>query len=393
MVKSRTERESWDRAGMSTPRHCVIDLYSGAGGLSLGAARAGFAVAAAVETDPQAYAAHSTNFPKTVHFRQDVSRLTGQRLMEAPGIPDEGLAGVIGGPPCQGFSCIGKNDASDERNGLFVYFFKLVAEMRPRFFLVENVPGILGGKHEHLVKEAIALVEGDYSVLPPIVLAAHEYGAPTTRRRAFFFGYRSGTMKKIRLEDFAPPTDVEQVRVREALDGLPVKVKPSWQTEEQGWRIARVKGDGYYHSRLHGQIPPGVGDPRALERLRTESRASGCLGTRHSRAVADRYASIPRGTRDPVSKSHRLDPAGFCPTIRAGTGSDRGRFQAVRPLHPIESRVITPREAARLQGFPDWFQFHPTKWHSFRQIGSSVSPILAERLLAVVFKALKDPKR
>jgi len=81
---------------------------------------------------------------------------------------------------------------------------------------------------------------------------------------------------------------------------------------------------------------------------------------------------------------------GFCPTLRAGTGPEKGSYQAVRPLHPTENRVITPREAARLQGFPDWFQFSPTKWHSFRQIGNSVSPILSERIFAVIRKALCD---
>ena len=93
------------------------------------------------------------------------------------------------------------------------------------------------------------------------------------------------------------------------------------------------------------------------------------------------------GEVDSVSKSYRLKYKGFCPTLRAGTGSDKGSYQAVRPLHPTENRVITPREAARLQGFPDWFQFHSTKWHSFRQIGNSVSPILAEHILRVVKEA------
>jgi len=109
----------------------------------------------------------------------------------------------------------------------------------------------------------------------------------------------------------------------------------------------------------------------------------------HSTRVAERYAMTAQGKYDPVSRSYKLYPNGFCPTLRAGTGPDHGSFQAVRPLHPTEARVITPREAARLQGFPDWFQFSPTKWHSFRQIGSSVSPIIAERILAVVLRALE----
>jgi DNA (cytosine-5)-methyltransferase 1 len=84
------------------------------------------------------------------------------------------------------------------------------------------------------------------------------------------------------------------------------------------------------------------------------------------------------GKSDPVTKAYRLEWNGQCPTIRAGTGADKGAFQAVRPLHPGKGRVITVREGARLQGFPDWFVFHPTKWHSFRMIGNSVSPIVSK---------------
>jgi DNA (cytosine-5)-methyltransferase 1 len=106
--------------------------------------------------------------------------------------------------------------------------------------------------------------------------------------------------------------------------------------------------------------------------------------------VAKRYANVKQGASDKISKSKKLDPTGFCPTLRAGTGKDKGSYQAVRPIHPTKNRVITPREAARLQGFPDWFVFHKTKWHSFRQIGNSVSPIVAERLLNVIREKIKN---
>ena len=100
--------------------------------------------------------------------------------------------------------------------------------------------------------------------------------------------------------------------------------------------------------------------------------------------MESRYASLDIGEQDPISKSVKLDPFGFCPTLRAGTGRDKGSFQAVRPIHFLSPRVITPREAARLQGFPDWFVFDKTKWHSFRQIGNSVSPLVAEQILSIL---------
>jgi DNA (cytosine-5)-methyltransferase 1 len=106
--------------------------------------------------------------------------------------------------------------------------------------------------------------------------------------------------------------------------------------------------------------------------------------TRHKREIARRYALIPGGKSDPITKSYKLMWDGQCPTLRAGTGQERGAFQAVRPLHPSKGRVITVREAARLQGFPDWFTFHPTKWHSFRMIGNSVSPLVSKGLLSAI---------
>jgi DNA (cytosine-5)-methyltransferase 1 len=243
-------------------------------------------------------------------------------------------------------------------------------------------------KYSGIIEEAYSFVEEQYVVLPPMVLTASDFGAPTTRTRVFFIGYRRDEMNPMTEETFSPPDDVEIVQVKDALSGLPNTIKPNWQTEEQGWRIVHAEGKGDFTSRLHEHIPVGVGDPVALERLRKESRASGNLGTIHSEEVAERYGNIEWGKSDPISKSYKLNPEGFCPTLRAGTGPDKGSFQAVRPLHPTQNRVITPREAARLQGFPDWFQFSSTKWHSFRQIGSSVSPIIAERILKTIYNSL-----
>lgn len=131
-------------------------------------------------------------------------------------------------------------------------------------------------------------------------------------------------------------------------------------------------------------LPPcGLGSKLAVEKL-NQGIVSGNYETKHTNLVAQRYASIKPGKSDKISKSKRLEWEGFCPTLRAGTGSDRGSYQAVRPLHPKMGRVITVREAARLQGFPDWFLFHPTKWHSSRMIGNSVPPLLSQAILKIL---------
>jgi DNA (cytosine-5)-methyltransferase 1 len=124
---------------------------------------------------------------------------------------------------------------------------------------------------------------------------------------------------------------------------------------------------------------------------RTMEASDNCTGhgtTLHTRSPLKRFSQLAPGERDPVGKYARLSWDGLCPTLRAGTGNDRGSYQAVRPIHPAEDRVITPREAARLQGFPDSFVFHPTVWHSCRMIGNSVSPILAKKLMQRIAKCL-----
>lgn len=361
----------------------VIDLYAGVGGLSLGAARAGFSVTAAVEIDKHALVAHKVNFPGVRHLGQDVSTLSGARLLQLAGLAAGDLCGLIGGPPCQGFSEIGLQSKSDPRNDLLVDFFRLVAETKPAFYVAENVPGLLNPKNAATLNRALALVPSGYTKLAPMIVAASDYGAPTSRKRVFFVGFDPERVDKLTRESFAPPEEKQDVRVRDALKGLPA-IRSDWLEASQGWRAVAAPGDGAFERRMAGEVPEGVGDPDSLKKYRERRVVSGFLGTAHEEATVERFRALRHGEVDAVSRARRLDPAGYCPTIRAGTGSDRGSFQAVRPIHPNSPRVIAPREAARLQGFPDWFQFHGTKWHAFRQIGNSVSPIVAESLLRAV---------
>jgi len=366
----------------------VIDLFSGVGGLSLGASRSGFHVATSVEVDPQALETHKKNFPETLHLDADVSTLKGKDLIEFSGIKKGGLSGLIGGPPCQGFSWMGKRDVTDGRNNLFTHFFRLVKELQPEFYLAENVLGILDEKYATLRQDAINLVKRNYIVLEPIKIKASEYGAPTTRTRVFFIGFRKGSNAGMSVEDFLPAQDIQQITVKTALRGLPITINPFWQEEEDGWQKIRKMPVCSFAVKVFGSIPSGVGHEPSLRRYLDRHEVSGCLGTIHSPEIIERYASLAPGQQDKTSKAVRLDINHFCPTLRAGTSRDKGSYQAVRPIHPTEPRVITPREAARLQGFPDWFVFHPTKWHSFRQIGNSVSPIVAEYVLSQLYKSV-----
>ena len=376
----------------------VIDLFAGVGGLSLGAARAGFAVALAVELDKHAIAAHRKNFPNVKHLAEDIGKLDGEKLLRHAGLKSRELDGLVGGPPCQGFSTIGRRCVGDPRNNLFHKFFSLVSECAPKFFIAENVLGILDSQYDDIRKLAFAQVTGEYTLLEPMQFKASDYGAATSRERVFFVGYRKDLDVKLSKADFESHKVKTPMTVAKALYGLPKQIRSQWLTEEQGWRVlAEPMPESNFAERIVNGIPKGVGDADAIRRFKEEGAVSGCLGTRHTPEVAARYASLKHGQKDHVSKAVRLKPDGLCPTLRAGTAADKGSYQAVRPIHPTAARVITPREAARLQGFPDWFQFAASKWHSFRQIGNSVSPFVAEIVLSVmcekVFVCSADEKQ
>jgi len=373
----------------SSARRRVVDLYSGIGGLGLGAARAGFELALSVDKDPILAKTHSVNFPASPHLEGDVSRLTGAELLEAANLKEGELSGVIGGSPCQGFSRIGRRNQADERNQLFIHFFRLVSELRPSFYLIENVQGILDAQNEAVVSRALSLIPEDYVVLEPFELNASDFGAATNRKRIFFFGYIADKCGGLSQVDFENAKWKEKSNVGEALTGLPRKIKKEWYKDDKGWRRLSVRMNGSFGEKFYGHIPEGVGDPETIEKLVEKDLVSGCIFTDHTSEVEKRFSTVVQGKSDLVSRMPRLKKSGLCPTLRAGTGSDKGSYMALRPIHFSEPRVITPREAARLQGFPDWFRFHKTKWHAFRGIGNSVSPFVAEAIFKVIFAKLK----
>lgn len=365
----------------------IIDLFCGVGGITLGALRAGFNVVASIDNDPRIKNTFIANFPSCTYLEAEISKILGKELLRQVNINGEVIHGIVGGPPCQGFSRIGLRKLDDERNFLFEHFFRLVAEIRPWFYVVENVIGILDARFNQMRREALSNVV-QYCNLDPIILNASDFGAATNRERVFFIGYLSDHFDGIYETDFAAPTKIEAINVETALRGLVSRISPDWQTEELGWRKLSCKPKGVFWQKVFDEIPEDVGDSYAVQQLKKYDRVSGCLGTKHTGAVIKRFSELAEGAVDAPSRAVRLQRNGFCPTLRSGTGPDHGSYQALRPIHPTEPRAITPREAARLQGFPDWFLFDSTKWHSFRQLGNSVSPILAEAILLKIAEKL-----
>lgn len=372
---------------MQSDRTCgtVVDLFSGCGGFSLGADLAGFRSLAAIDIDPTLQSAYRRNFPRSRAIQASVPCLDASDWPHLIGRqrPD----GVIGGPPCQGFSTIGRRRKDDPRNTLIHEFYRQVALLKPKFFIMENVQGLLGDDNISTLLDAISTVSGRYKVLDPLLVNAADYGAATSRRRVVVIGYDPDELDPIEPQTFAIKEPA--ATVRDAISDLPNPVPEV--KEDFGWAKypPRVPDDiSSYAKRLRAPPPEGLGSGEANDRHR-QGFVSGMTTTRHSREIIQRYASIAGGRSDPITKSYRLEWAGQSPTLRAGTGIDKGAFQAVRPLHPGKGRVITVREAARLQGFPDWFTFHHTKWHSFRMIGNSVSPLVSYGLLAPLAERMR----
>ncbi len=354
------------------PRPRIVDLFCGCGGFSLGAHRAGLSPSVAFDVDPILTSSFVGNFPNTKLRLADVALLDGRVIeAEAGGRVD----GVFGGPPCQAFSDIGRRSTSDPRRELLSHFFRIVAEVRPKFFVMENVRGLNYAEARPILDSGLNRVSGRYRIVGPMMLDAADFGAATRRRRLFVVGYDPREVDPIFEEDFNGGRR-SRVSVSAAINDLVDAEEVGTNGDFDLWRIARGVRSSVYASRL-----------RSRDLLFTGHRT-----TKHTPDVVQRFSKTLPGEVEPIGRHPRLDWLGQCPTLRAGTGSDRGSYQSVRPIHPSLSRVITVREAARLQGFPDSFRFHPTVWHSFRMIGNSVSPPMSEAIFSRIRVSLGLPK-
>lgn len=374
-----------------------IDLFAGAGGLSLGFEQAGFDIAAAVDVDPVHCAVHHFNFPDTTVIPRSVDKLSAVEIRDAASIGDRAVDCVFGGAPCQGFSMIGHRALDDPRNGLVRHFVRLVAELRPRTFVFENVKGLTVGRHRSFLEELVAEFEGaGYTVrLPWNVLNAANYGTPQSRQRLIVMGARGG----VPVPGYPEPTTGIAGHQRD-LVGLP-------DCPTCGDALGDLPdADGFPELLLDDEAATGAyGKPSAYaNEMQCLSNSAWHFGyvrnwdrtvltssarTRHTEISQRRFAETQSGTVEPISRFFKLHEDGVSNTLRAGTDGARGAFTSPRPIHYRYNRCITVREMARLHGFPDWFRLHGTKWHGARQIGNAVPPPLARAIAAEIAKALE----
>ncbi|MCI6237952.1 MAG: DNA cytosine methyltransferase [Lachnospiraceae bacterium] len=363
---------------MNSYRPRCIDLFCGAGGMSLGFEEAGFDIVAGVELDPVHANVHQYNFPDCRVYRQDVTTLAGKQIIEDCGNIDV----VIGGPPCQGFSLIGKRDASDSRNELVMEYMRLVSEIQPRYFVMENVKGLTVGYGKQYLEQAIEYIQNrGYEVVSPYkVLNAADYGVPQNRNRLFLLGYKKGEKTPS-----YPDKHKVKVTVEEAISDL-----PDIDSFEELINNDTVHYEDQpimdYAIKMHdpSKDPTDFSVPRIWD----PNKLTGSLRTNHTDVSKARFHATPFGETEKVSRFHKLDPKGQCNTLRAGTDKSRGAYTSPRPISPYFDRVISVREAERLHSFPDWFRMHKTKWHGFREVGNAVPPLLAKAVAQKIIEAM-----
>ena len=345
----------------------IIDLFAGAGGLSQGFIKAGFDVALAVEYDAEIAQAFTLNHPDVPIIVNDIRNVDFTSVYQQIG-PVEG---VVGGPPCQGFSQKGqRKSVLDERNFMFRSFIDFVEVFRPSFFVMENVPNITTTEKGLFRKEAILAFEKlGYSVTFNVLNAA-DFGVPQLRRRAFFLGRLNG--QSIAL----PTTNGKRTTVKDAIYDLPF--------------IASGEGEKFYD---YQSSPLSA----YQELLRMDSPGIyNHLATSHSKIALERLSMIPKGAgREMLPPEHRTksiysgtwtrlreDEMAATITTRFDTPSS-GLF-----THPILTRCLTVREAARIQSFDDMFIFTGNKTSQMKQVGNAVPTLLAYEVAKTALQTL-----
>lgn len=346
--------------------------------MSLGFESAGFDIISGVEIDPVHARVHSFNFPDCKVFRQDITKLHGKDLM----MGNSDIDVVIGGPPCQGFSLIGKRDSGDDRNRMIMEYMRIVSEVKPKYFVMENVSGLTIGYGKEYLEKAISYIEerGFNVVKPYIVLNAADYGVPQNRKRLFLLGYRNDQRKPC-----YPKKHNDKVTVAEAISDLPDIDQYEILINDDSMDF-NYNPQSAYAKAIHD--PFSLNDDYSWPRAWDDHRLTGSLRTIHTEKSKKRFHETKCGEVEKTSRFRKLDPDGQCNTLRAGTDGSRGAYTSPRPISPYYDRCISVREAERLHSFPDWFRMHKTKWHGFREVGNAVPPLLAKSVANEIIAAL-----
>jgi DNA (cytosine-5)-methyltransferase 1 len=318
-------------------RGTAISLFTGVGGFDFGVHRY-FNVVAACEIDPKISKTYSQNFSGVPVFG-DIRYLTGGHF---PGVA-KGIDLVFGGSPCQGFSPAGNSDNGD----LLIFDYqRIVLDIRPKYFIFENVSELFNGRNKVILEQFLnGFTDNGYSIVTPIkVLDCSDYGVPQTRKRVFILGYRDDQLSP----EYPPVLLDKKVVLSDVLEYLP---------NASDYPVL-------YNRDWENVIEYGIITASKL--------------TRHDVATLNLFKSYPQGHRE--TSGRRIKPFWDkpCPTI----------ITKQRIIHPLYNRYLTVRECSRIQTFPDWYIFSPDIQQGQKEVGNSVPPSMAQYLAKCIYDVL-----
>ncbi len=346
-----------------------VDLFAGAGGLSLGARMAGVDVRLAIEADPHAAATYAHNHPQTQVVVKDI------RKVARIDVPRNGGTVLFGGPPCQGFSTSNQRNRNGRNpdNWLFREFIRLVRQWEPEWVVFENVRGIIETEDGRFLDHVIENLQEARFAVSSWVLNAADFGVPQRRSRVFVIGSREGC--KIETPE---PTCSDHLTVHEALSDLP--------------RLPNGASD----SRLPYRHGPHSKYAQSMRRgLKS---CANHLVTRNAPHIVRRYQYVPQGGNwEDIPprlmrnyRDRRKCHTGIYHRLRNSRPAIViGNFRKNMLIHPNEDRGLSVREAARLQSFPDCYEFKGSIGFQQQQVGNAVPPLLAHAVFARVTAILR----
>jgi DNA (cytosine-5)-methyltransferase 1 len=377
---------------MSDGLNCV-DLFSGAGGFSLGFKQAGFTISAAVDRSEAALQTYSHNLPDANVIQADLQEVSSSQLFNRVDVSANEIDVLIGGPPCKGFSTAGKMNPDDPKNSLVANYVNILSKTSPRVVVMENVTGMLSMQDGEYVNQLINIFrrEGYEISDKPVVLNAAHYGVPQHRNRVFFFASKRGTI--------TPPTPTHYN------PSLPDEKRPN--AAEEPWvplvdaveDLAFLK---YGEEALEHKLQP-LSQYQAKMRAESGDELYNHLATNHTEDVRKRFKQLKPGQsgndlpEEHQTKKHSLQRWHYGqPAPTATTLPDDF-------IHYSQPRIPTVRELARIQSFPDWFKFKGPRTTGGRrrenhvpqysQVGNAVPPRLAKHVAESVKNHLRYPVR
>jgi len=351
-----------------------VDLFAGAGGFSAGAVGAGICIGGAIEFNKHAASTYRANIKRldgaaVEVIDDDIRTVSPSTALERWKLKAGECDLIIGGPPCQGFSTHRIKDAGvgDTRNELLARYFEYVDELRPRVFLVENVPGLTWARHSDFLQGFLDLAEAaDYEVAKPVVLNAADYGVPQSRKRVFILGI-----------DRRRPLDVPW-------PPAPTHYAPSVPEAARGTRTP-------WRGCAHAFDPAEEGDVLDIHMKSGPDLVAVFKSTPlngGSRSQSSRVLACHADHTGHKDVYGRINPAKPAPTMTtACINPSKGRF-----VHPTEHHGITPRQAARIQTFPERYTFVGGLMAAGQQIGNAVPVDLATILLKPIEAAIRAAK-